>query len=410
MKKKNRANARILFVLLAAGAFAFFGLHISAHAQEQERVLVSAFVRDDCGHCADEKKFLSQLASEEPALEVRYYNLAEEKNKTLFTDIAEHYALVKGTPITLIAGNLISGFESTQTTGETIRQLAAKAKAGENPTFEDIAEGGAVVFGGSGATCSTETVCPDDSFVVRIPLIGAQIDVGAWPLFALSATLGFIDGFNPCALWVLVMFLLILSQVGSRKRMVQYAGLFIFAEAVMYYLILSVWMTAWDFIALDRIVTPAVGLLALGSGIYFLYRFLAFKPECSIASIEQQKTIADKVKTLAAKPFTFSVVAGILVLAFSVNVFEFACSIGIPQTFTKIIEMNALSWLGRQGYMATYILTYMVDDLIVFGIALYSIKKINATKGYARWSSLIGGLLMLLLGLLMLFRPDILVF
>lgn len=410
MKKKNRAFRRIIFVLLAAGAFLFFGIHVFAHSQEQERALISAFVRDDCGHCADEKKFLSVLASEEPLLEIRYYNLAEEKNKTLFSNIAARYALVKGTPITLVAGNIIQGFESAETTGETIRQLAAKAKAGENKTFEDIAEGGATVFSGSGATCSTETVCPDDSFVVRIPFIGTQVDVAALPLFTLSAILGFIDGFNPCALWVLVMFLLVLSQVGSRKRMVQYAGLFIFAEAIMYYLILSVWMTAWDFIALDRIVTPAVGLLAFGSGIYFLYRFLAFKQECSIASVVQQKTIADKVKILAAKPLTASVVLGILALAFSVNVFEFACSIGIPQTFTKIIELNALSWFGRQWYMATYILMYMIDDLIVFGVALYSIKKISSMQGYARWSSLIGGLLMLLLGALMLFRPDLLVF
>lgn len=410
MKKKNRSFARILFALLAVLSFTFFGIHAFAHAQEQERVLISAFVRDDCGHCAEEKKFLSRLISEEPLLEVRYYNLAEEKNKTLFTNIAARYALVKGTPITLVAGSIIQGFESAETTGETIRQLSAKAKAGENKTFEDIADGRATVFSGSGATCSTETVCPDDSFVVRIPFIGAQIDVAAWPLFALSAILGFIDGFNPCALWVLIMFLLILSQVGSRKRMIQYVGLFIFAEAIMYYLILSVWMTAWDFIALDRIVTPAVGLLAIGSGIYFLYRFLTFKPECSIASISQQKTIAERVKTLAAKPLTFSVAIGILALAFSVNVFEFACSIGIPQTFTKIIELNALSWFGRQWYMATYILMYMIDDLIVFGIALYSIKKISATQGYARWSSLIGGLLMLLLGILMLFRPDLLVF
>ena len=59
-------------------------------------------------------------------------------------------------------------------------------------------------------------------------------------------------------------------QAGSRRRMFEFAGLFILAEAVMYYLILNVWFTAWDFVKLDKIVTPLVGLLALGSGIYFI--------------------------------------------------------------------------------------------------------------------------------------------
>ncbi len=284
------------------------------------------------------------------------------------------------------------------------------AKSEKNKRFEDIRDGGADVFGGAGASCSADQVCADKSFLVRIPLVGTQIDVGNMPLMLLSAVLGFIDGFNPCAMWVLVMFLVILSQVGSRKRMLQYAGLFIFAEAVMYYLILTAWITAWDFIALNRIMLPAVGLLAVGSGMYFLYKFISFKPVCSVTSSGQQERLGKRVRALAAKPLTLGVCLGILGLAFSVNVFEFACSIGIPQTFTKIIELNAAEWIARQAYMLMYILMYMFDDLIIFGIALYSISKIGSMYAYAKWSSLIGGVLMLILGVILLFKPTLLIF
>lgn len=402
---KKILTATLVFVLIS-----LFGAVHHLNAQEGERVSLSSFVRDDCGHCIEEKKFLESIRAEYPNLDIYYYNLAEEENRKLFSAIADKYDLVKGTPITMIRGTLVQGFESAETTGGIFRELIGGE--GENMRFEDVVEGGATVHGSVSATCADDGSCSTaaPSYIVRIPIIGTTIDVGTWPLFTLSAVLGFIDGFNPCAMWVLVMFLLVLSQVGSRKRMFQYAGIFILAEAIMYYLILTAWITAWDFIALDRLVTPAVGLLALGSGIFFLYRFATFKPVCSVASLEQERRLSVKAKALASKPLTFGVGLGILGLAFSVNIFEFACSIGIPQAFTKIIELNAPHWLAWQGYMFTYILMYMVDDFIVFGIALYSIDKVQSTAGYAKWSSFIGGILMLILGILMVFRPDLLVF
>ena len=104
------------------------------------------------------------------------------------------------------------------------------------------------------------------------------------------------------------------------------------------------------------------------------------------------------------------VLLGVLGLAFSVNIIEFACSIGIPQAFTKIIELNGLSWLQTQAMMAIYILFYMVDDIIVFGIALYSFERLGVTTKYVKASNLIGGMLMLILGALLIFNPEALVF
>lgn len=377
-------------------------------------VVISMFVRDDCGHCIDAKAFLADFVVEYPHVELNYLDLTVEENAQLFDDVTTEYILVKGTPLTLIDGTLIQGFGTAETTGKVFTDLVASA-SGENMTFAEALESGDAHVHDSfalGTTCDSSEYCDDShgEFLVTIPVIGKTIDVGGFSLGMMSAVLGFIDGFNPCAMWVLVMFLLILSQVGSRKRMIQYAGLFILAEAIMYYLILTVWFTVWDFVALDRIVTPLVGLLAVGSGIYFLYKYYTFSPECKVAGADQRAKITSKVKEYAAKPLTLGVALGILGLAFSVNVFEFACSIGIPQAYTKVLELNNLSWVGRQGYMGLYILMYMIDDLIVFGIALWSIDKIGITEKYSKWSSLIGGILMLALGAILLIRPTLLIF
>jgi uncharacterized protein (UPF0333 family) len=212
-------------------------------------------------------------------------------------------------------------------------------------------------------------------------------------------------------MWVLVMFLTLLMEAGSRLRMFQMAGLFLLAEAIMYYLILTVWMTTWDFIGLDKIVTPIVGTVALGAGAYFLYLFYKSDSTCKVGSLDTKRKTSEKIKAYATAPLTIISALGILGLAFSVNIIEFACSIGIPQTYTKILDLNQFSFIQEQFYNFLYILMYMVDDLIVFGIALYSFDKLGlTTHKYTQASHLIGGIIMIGLGLLMLFNPSALIF
>jgi cytochrome c biogenesis protein CcdA len=253
---------------------------------------------------------------------------------------------------------------------------------------------------------------PEEPSMV-IPVIG-QINPQATSLSFLAVVLGFVDGFNPCAMWVLLTFLLILSQVGSRKKMLQVAGLFIVAEAVMYYFILNVWYQTWDFVALDGIVTPAVGILALGSGGYFLYKYISSRNKpltCDVASPEHQQKTENKIQKLVSKPMTFAVALAIIGLALSVNVIEFACSVGIPQAFTKVLELNNLSFWKYQWYTLVYTIFYMVDDILVFGLAIWGYKKFYAVgQKYSKISTLIAGILMLILGALLVFNPDILAF
>jgi len=399
----------LLGAVVAISAFASFLLIPAALAQEA--VLVSVFTRDTCKHCQDEKAFLEDLQKEMPDIEVDYYDLSEEQNAKLFSDITEYYDIAKGTPLTLIRGQLIPGFGTKDTTG-VILQGAIKGTGPAQLKFEEIVNGGATVGGlvTPGSTCDEIEGCSIDSpLLVTIPVIGTTIDVGKYSLGGLSLVLGLIDGFNPCAMWVLVMFLVMLSQIGDKKKMWQFAGLFIIAQGIMYYLILMVWFTLWDFVRLDNIITPLVGLLALGSGIYFLYKFKTFKPVCNVTSFEQQAKIESKVTKLVNKPMTILVAIGIIGLALSVNIFEFACSVGIPQAFTKVLEINQLGWLETQSYVGLYMLMYMLDDIAVFGLAIWSFDKIGLTHKYSKWTTLIGGLLMITLGLIMLLRPEWLV-
>ena len=129
---------------------------------------------------------------------------------------------------------------------------------------------------------------------------------------------------------------------------------------------------------------------------------------CRVVDMEDRSRIVRKIRQLATSKFTLLTLFGIVVLAFSVNIIEFACSIGYPQAFTKIIQVNNLGFWHTQYLMAIYIFFYMVDDLIVFGLALWGFDKIHMTEAFSRWSALLGGLLMLFLGYMLIAHPEIL--
>ncbi len=410
----NRMLKRLWIVLF--GTLALFTPFAHAVDAPTDTVRVEVFERDDCSHCQAEKEFLNQLSKTRGDLIVVYHDIGEKEHKEHFIQLTELEGIPKITPITIIDAVILQGFDTAKTTGKKLEALINNAKGKPQYTFQEfIAAGGSRQIETDTGTCSIEgetLQCGVEAvdYWVTVPFVG-PVDVSKYSLPVLSVVLGFVDGFNPCAMWVLVMFLTILAEAGSRRRMFEMAGIFIVAEAVMYYLILNVWMTTWDFVGMDRIVTPIVGLVAVGAGSYFLWLFYKKDTACKVGSLERKRKTQEKIKGYAQAPMTLMVGLGILGLAFSVNIIEFACSVGIPQTFTKVLDMSYLSWAGKQLYNALYILMYMVDDIIIFILALYSFDKIGlTTHKYTRASHFIGGLIMVILGVILLTNPTWLVF
>ena len=372
--------------------------------------VVIMFGRDDCGFC---KKQFAWM--EEEGLPYEYLNIiTDEYAKDLYNQVVEKHELSKVTPITVIGERVFVGFNGADTTGKSIKAALEAARATDIRTVEEHLERALRQEVTTGGSC-TDLECEAgqaSGYTFDLPFIGI-VDLKSFSLFSLSAILGIIDGFNPCAMWVLITFLVILSQAGSKKKMIFLAGVFIVAEALMYNMILNVWYKTWDFIALDQYVTPLVGLLALGGGIFFLWRWNKNKSAqlvCDITDLDTQSKTINKFQAIVNQPITIASVLAILIIAFSVNIIEFACSIGIPQAYTKILELNMLTFMERQWYIMIYTIGYMVDDFIVFGLAIWGYSKLQSHGGkYAQLSLLIGGLLMLLLGLILVIDPSALV-
>ena len=409
-------------MIMLFGIFCISQIGYSAGNSQAKKVKIEYFGRKDCKNCANLEKFLKELSAKRYDFEYVEHKIDKSKEeKAFFDETTSKLKLVKGTPIIYIDGHIIQGFNTADTTGKEIESLINSAKAKDKIlTLKEYLESGqAGNVSSNGAVCTGDTVCEvpgltkgaENQVLVNIPIINKTVDLTNYSLFTMSIILGTIDGFNPCAMWVLVLFLTALIAVGNKVKMFRVAGLFIFAEAAMYFFILNAWIYAWDFVGLDKWVTPLVGIVGIIGGIFFIRNYLKKGDtlECEVTDFEQRAKISKKIKDIANKPFTLLTALAIIGLALSVNVIEFACSVGIPQTYTKILQINEVPFWTRQFYTFIYIIGYMVDDIIVFGFALMSINKLQLTTKYSKWVNLFGGILMIILGLIMLIKPSLLI-
>lgn len=103
-------------------------------------------------------------------------------------------------------------------------------------------------------------------------------------------------------------------------------------------------------------------------------------------------------------------VARIMALAVAVNLIELLCSAGIPAAYTQVLALSGLSAAAYYGYLMLYISVFLLDDAIVFVAAMLTLQATGLAATYSRYSHLIGGVVLVGVGPLLIFRPEWLAF
>ena len=126
--------------------------------------------------------------------------------------------------------------------------------------------------------------------------------------------------------------------------------------------------------------------------------------------IDRDMYYVDKIKKFTTEKNFLLAIIGAMALAISVNIVELACSAGLPVMFTQILSMNNLNIVEEIIYISLYMLFFLLDDLIVFFVAMRTMELTGFSTKYGKISKLVGGLLLLGIGLLMIFKPEWLMF
>lgn len=229
----------------------------------------------------------------------------------------------------------------------------------------------------------------------------------------LSIVLGLVDGFNPCAMWILVFLILMLIEMHDRKKMWILGSAFLLTSALIYLVFMVSWLNVAMVLTGIKFVRIAIGVFALIFGIVNVYRFFKLLKDdvgCDVTDEKKRTKIMTSIRKIVSEKSFGIALIGIIVLAAGVNLLELLCSLGIPVVFTQVLALNNLNVVQYMIYILLYLLFFMIDDFIVFIIAMTTLKVTGISNRYTKYSHLLGGIFMALLGILMLFKPAWIMF
>lgn len=396
----RRAFAGLLLALAAPAVLAQAGVDLYL------------FWSETCPHCRDEVAFLKRLETEEPRLRVHYLEVSRDRaNQDAFTAVVERIKLEEpAVPLTVVGGFVMVGYGGDATSGAQLRRRVAECLAQRCPDTIGPLLGAAA---GRAAPLATQApggmqrVVPE---TIRLPFIG-EVRTSDISLPVLTVGLAALDGFNPCAMWVLVFLIGLLVGMQDRFRMWTLGTAFIAGSALVYFLFMAAWLNFLLFVGAVVWVRAAVGLVALGGGFHYLREYFRNpNAACEITAPASRRRVFESLRRLASERRFLLALAGILALAFAVNLVELLCSAGIPAVYTQVLALSEIPAWQYYAYLALYILVFMLDDLFVFVVAMKTLQVTGVTTRYVRFSHLAGGLVLLAIGALLLLRPELLMF
>lgn len=244
----------------------------------------------------------------------------------------------------------------------------------------------------------------------EIPILG-EVNVKEVSLPVAAIAIGTIDGFNPCAMWVLLFLISMLIGMKDRKRMWILGTTFLVTSAVVYFLVMMAWIRFTTTFSTVLWLRSLIALVAVIGGLVNIKSYVNSKDDgCEVVDDTKRVKMFDKIKKFTTEKSFFFAILGVITLAITVNIIELACSAGLPLLFTQILVVNEVSQFQYFMYTALYVLFFLIDDLIVFAIAMTSLKVTGISTKYGKYSHLIGGILMIIVGLLLLLKPNWIMF
>lgn len=360
----------LLLSLHVAGAFA------PAPAPQLE-----VFVRAGCPHCETAKAFLRNLQRERPSLQIALYELTEDvaARDRLMALATDRGITGLGVPAFLVGDELIIGFHSAETTGLAIREKLDRLWPAPSST-------------------APEGIQTDWFGVLRVQELGL-------PLFTIA--IGLLDGFNPCAMWVLLFLLSMLVTLRDRTKMALIAGTFVLVSGLVYFAFMAAWLNLLLFIGFSRAVQVLLGGVALLIGAVNVKDFFALHrgPSLSIPASAKPGLYARVRAIIQAEHLTASL-AAVVVLAGLVNVIELLCTAGFPALYTQILALHHLPVWKYYGYLGLYNLAYIFDDGLMVSLAVITLSRRKLQERAGRWLKLASGAVMTCLGLVLLLKPH----
>ncbi|MCE3258123.1 MAG: glutaredoxin family protein [Nitrobacter vulgaris] len=373
---------RVALAIVLGVAFAYLQLAASAGPPPdsteswQHDGRLHVFFHPDCPHCHRAIEFLRTRSE----VDVVLHDVSTSGNEALMLTVARQHGIREnglGVPLFVRGSRYLMGFESAETTGNEILALASDETA--------IARG-------------------DAEAKISLPLLG-EIDPSRYSLPVLTALMGLSDGFNPCAMWVLVYLISLIAGIQDQRKIWWLVGTFILASGTLYFLFMTAWLNTFLILGYISPLTRFVALLAIGFGASHLYDLAVSRGAivCEVGDAGSRQRTMKWMRDIVAAPVGLGSLILVIGLAFAVNSIEFVCSAALPAIYTHALALSDLSTGLHYAYIGLYVAFFMLDDFIIFGFAAFAAQRVLDTR-YAALSHAAGGVILIGLGAWMLAR------
>lgn len=387
--RRNPAGIICLLLLLLFTGTAFASESPREPAAE---VTLHFFWGEGCSHCARAKPFLAELARKYPALQIRSYEVYDHRENVdlLMAMARERGKEATSVPTVIIGQQMIAGFNDDKAAAieAEVRSLLAQQQ-------RESAASGAAPPGGVNGT-------------VTLPLFG-RLDPAATSLPVFTAVIATLDSFNPCAFFVLLFLLSLLVHAHSRFRMVLIGGTFVFFSGFIYFIFMAAWLNVFLLAGTMSAVTVVAGVVALIVAGINIKDFFVFKKGVSLAIPEGKKPqLFERMRTLVRAESLPAMLMGTVVLAVAANSYELLCTAGFPMVFTRVLTLADLSRPTYYLYLLFYNVVYVIPLAIIVGIFSVTLGSRKLSEWQGRVLKLLSGIMMLMLGGVILIRPELL--
>jgi glutaredoxin len=370
----------VLVILLALIALSDSARATASTEPVSDTVELVVFHGDGCPHCAAMLAFLDDLQERHDQLVVVTYEVwYDTVNQQRFIDTLAAYGQEPdAVPTVVIDGQVIVGHSDA--IERRITGIVEDLLAGIEPSDED-------------------------EFVIDVPLMGA-VDVGSGSMVGATALIAFVDGVNPCSLWVLSMLMALVVHSGSRRRVLAVGGVFLMITSALYGLYMLGAYSTLAVVGQRTWIRLAVALVAGVFGVLHVKEHWTTKgPSVTIGAehkpgmFASMRRLADLEQTLPAT------LGGTAVLAVGVSLLETPCTAGLPLLWTNLLAERDIPASGAAVLFFLYLLIFLVDELVIFGAAVLTMRAAKMQEHHGQLLQLVGGTLMLTLSVAMVATP-----
>ncbi len=346
-----------------------------------------------CPHCLAAHPFVTAIPQQRPWVRLHTYEISKNPQhvRKLVELARESGQTAEGVPALLFCGALLSGWESAATTGQQLlRALDACHTRNAKPAV---------------------TIAQTDR--VDVPWLGA-IDLAATDPAAVSAhlplltlVLAGLDAFNPCAFFVLLFLLSLLTREQDRHRMLMISSVFILTSGLMYFAFMAAWLNVFEVLGMLPWITLAAGVLAIVGGALNIKDFFAFGKGISLSIPEAAKPgIYRRMRAILHAQRLPATLAATIILALGANFYELLCTAGFPMLYTRLLTLSAAPSATRYAWLALYNLIYILPLALIVLISLTTLSAHKLTAREGRLLKLMSGIMMFELGLTLAFAPQ----